>query len=46
VTRTVRVARRHQPNPATAPYYRLGYAEYRATLDRMRPTWRRLAGER
>ena len=41
--RAVRVARRHEPDPARAHYYRGRYAEYGCLAVAMSEPWDRLA---
>jgi L-xylulokinase len=43
VARTVRLERRHEPDPTVAPFYLARYAEYECLLDAMREPWDRLA---
>jgi L-xylulokinase len=43
VRRSVRLARRHEPDPARAAYYRSRYAEYTCLATAMSEPWDRLA---
>jgi len=43
VAQTVRIERRHEPNPATAAAYQARYAEYVNLLEAMKEPWNRLA---
>jgi L-xylulokinase len=43
VERAVRLARRHEPDPAKAAYYREHYAEYNCLATAMSEPWERLA---
>ena len=43
VAQTVRLERRHEPNPDTAAAYQARYAEYENLLEAMKEPWNRLA---
>jgi L-xylulokinase len=43
VAQTVRIERRHEPNPNTAAAYQARYAEYENLLEAMKEPWNRLA---
>jgi L-xylulokinase len=42
VAQTVRVARRHEPQPEATPKYLARYQEYRCLLEAMHQPWQRL----